>query len=108
MVDLHIRHRTVYRYRYPVTLEPHRLMLRPRENRDVRLVTSNLTLTPGATLSWASDVFGNAVATATFSQPSDTLVIESVAQVVLSAAAYPVFPIAASAISYPFRYSDDE
>ncbi len=53
-------------------------------------------------------MFGNAVATATFGQPSDTLVIESVAQVVLSAAAYPVFPIAASAISYPFRYSDDE
>ncbi|WP_407520875.1 transglutaminase N-terminal domain-containing protein [Methylobacterium oryzisoli] len=39
MVDLHIRHRTVYRYQHPVSLGPHRLMLQPRENRDVRLVT---------------------------------------------------------------------
>ncbi|WP_407519067.1 transglutaminase family protein [Methylobacterium oryzisoli] len=108
MVDLHIQHRTVYRYRHPVALGPHRLMLRPRESRDVRLVASIMTLTPDATVSWANDVFGNAVALATFSQPSDALVIESVAQVVLSAAAYPVFPIAASAVSYPFQYSDDE
>ncbi|WP_407529635.1 transglutaminase family protein [Methylobacterium oryzisoli] len=108
MVDLHIQHRTVYRYRHPVALGPHRLMLRPRESRDVHLVASTITLTPDATVSWANDVFGNAVAMATFNQPSDTLIIESVAQVVLSAAAYPVFPIAASAVSYPFRYSDNE
>ncbi len=46
MVDLHIQHRTLYRFRHPVTLGAHRLMLRPRENRDVRLVSSNITLTP--------------------------------------------------------------
>ncbi|WP_018262476.1 transglutaminase family protein [Methylobacterium sp. WSM2598] len=108
MVDLHIWHRTLYRYRHPVSLGPHRLMLRPRENRDVRLVNSNVALSPDARLSWANDVFGNAVAIATFSQLSDTLVVDSIAQVELSAAAYPVFDIAASAASYPFRYSDDE
>ncbi|MGY2052265.1 transglutaminase family protein [Methylobacterium sp. JK268] len=108
MVDLHIQHRTVYRYGHSVALGPHRLMLRPREGRDVRLVTSSITAMPEATLSWSNDVFGNAVATATFSQASDTLVIESVSRVALSAAAYPVFPITASAASYPFRYSDDE
>lgn len=108
MVDLRIQHRTVYRYRHPVTLGPHRLMLRPRESRDVRLVASNIVVTPDATLSWANDVSGNAVATATFEQPSDALVIDSVARVELSASAYPVFDIAASAIFYPFRYADDE
>jgi transglutaminase-like putative cysteine protease len=71
-------------------------------------VTSELTLTPNGALRWANDVFGNAVATATFGVPADTLVIDSLARVELSAAAYPVFDIAASAITFPFLYSDDE
>jgi len=36
------------------------------------------------------------------------LTIESTADILLNAAAWPVFDIAASAISFPFRYSDDE
>ena len=39
---------------------------------------------------------------------ADTLLIDSVAELELTAAAWPVFDIAASAIFYPFRYSDDE
>ena len=39
---------------------------------------------------------------------SDNLVIDSVAELELDAVAWPVFDIAASAIFYPFRYSDDE
>ncbi|MCG5249644.1 transglutaminase family protein [Methylorubrum extorquens] len=108
MVDLRIHHRTTYRYRQPVELGPHRLMLCPREARDLRLRSSDITVTPDATVTWANDVAGNAAATATFATPSTTLVIDSVAQVELSAAAYPVFDIAASASSFPFRYSDDE
>ena len=65
-------------------------------------------ITPAATVTWAHDVFGNAVATASFQTMSDHLVIDSVAELQLNAAAWPVFDIAASAISYPFRYSDDE
>jgi transglutaminase-like putative cysteine protease len=83
-------------------------MLQPRESKDVRLVATDVTLTPEGTLRWAYDVLGNAIATATFGEPADTLVIDSVAQVELSAASYPVFDIAASATNYPFRYSDDE
>ncbi|MBB2961799.1 transglutaminase N-terminal domain-containing protein [Methylobacterium sp. R2-1] len=108
MVDLRIHHRTTYRYRQPVELGPHRLMLRPREAWDLRLRSSDITVTPDATVTWANDVAGNAVATVTFAAPSSTLVIDSAAQVELSAATYPVFDIAASAISFPFRYSDDE
>ena len=50
----------------------------------------------------------NAVGVATFATMTDVLVIDSVADILLNAAAWPVFAIAASAISYPFRYSDDE
>jgi transglutaminase-like putative cysteine protease len=105
---LKIRHTTTYRFHKLVSLWPHRLMLRPRESRDLRLISSNVTVTPAAVVTWANDVFGNAVATATFQSMSTEVVIDSLAELRLEAVAWPVFDIAASAISYPFRYSDDE
>jgi transglutaminase-like putative cysteine protease len=108
LVTLEIHHKTTYRFNRPVGLGPHRLMLRPRESRDLRLTSHTLAITPVATVTWAHDVAGNAVAMATFTTMTDTLVFDSVAQIQLSAAAWPVFDIAASAIYFPFRYSDDE
>jgi transglutaminase-like putative cysteine protease len=108
LIALTIHHKTTYRFRRPVSLWPHRLMLRPRESRDLRLVSSTVVVTPAAVVSWAQDVFGNAVATASFKAMTDHLVIDSVAELQLDAQAWPVFDIAASAISYPFRYSDED
>lgn len=107
MVDLRIHHRTTYRYAEPVGLGPHRLMLRPREARDLKILSSALTVMPDATVRWADDVAGNTVATVTFGSPSAVLVVDHVVQVALSEASYPVFDIAAAAIAYPFRYADD-
>ncbi len=108
MIALRIWHRTTYAYRRPVTLGPHRLMLRPRENRELRLISSKITVMPRGDLTWAHDVFGNAVATAAFSAMTDVLTIEAASEIELHALAWPVFDISASAIVYPFRYSDDE
>jgi transglutaminase-like putative cysteine protease len=108
LIRLKIHHKTTYRFNQPVTFWPHRLMLRPRESRDLRLTSSNITITPAATVKWSQDVFGNAVAIASFTAAADRLVIDSVAELELDAAAWPVFDIAASAMSYPFRYSDDD
>ena len=108
MIALEIHHRTSYRFRRAVSLGPHRLMLRPRESRDLHLISSAVTVTPAAQVTWAHDVFGNSIATAQFQGVADGLTIDSVAQLELHASAWPVFDIAASAIVYPFRYSDDE
>jgi transglutaminase-like putative cysteine protease len=108
MVVLKIHHRTTYRYDQQVSLGPHRLMLRPRESRDLCLVACDVNVSPAAVVTWAHDVFGNAVATASFYATTDQLVIDSIAALHLDAAAWPVFAIAATAVSYPFRYSDDE
>jgi transglutaminase-like putative cysteine protease len=108
LITLRIQHKTTYRYRQKVSLGPHRLMLRPRESRDLRLISINVAVPQSAAVNWAQDVFGNAVATATFQTMTDTLVIDSIAELELNAAAWPVFDMAASAIFYPFRYSDDE
>jgi transglutaminase-like putative cysteine protease len=103
-----ISHRTEYHYRQPVRLGPHRLMLRPRESRELRLVSCEIVTTPPSTLNWAQDVFGNAIATAAFTANSASLAIDSKVTLELDAAAWPVFPIAASAITYPFQYSAEE
>ncbi|RXF69225.1 transglutaminase family protein [Hansschlegelia zhihuaiae] len=108
MDALTIRHRTAYRYSRPVTLQPHRLVIRPRESRELRLVAFDVRISPVASVAWSYDVSGNAIAMATFRDAADQLVIESVADIELDATAWPVFDIAASAISYPFPYSDDE
>jgi hypothetical protein len=63
VTTLKIHHKTVYRFRQPVSLGAHRLMLRPRESRDLRLMSHTLAITPAPVLTWAHDVFGNAVAT---------------------------------------------
>ncbi len=105
---LDIVHTTTYRYRQAVSLGPHRLMLRPRETRELRLFSHDLSITPTATVTWAHDVAGNAIATVVFDGPTDHLVIESRASVELTAPAWPIFAIAASAIQYPFAYAADE
>jgi transglutaminase-like putative cysteine protease len=67
-----------------------------------------ITITPAPATTWSNDVFGNAVAIASFANLTDTLVIESLADILLNTPDWPVFDIAASAIHYPFRYSDEE
>jgi transglutaminase-like putative cysteine protease len=108
LITLNIHHRTLYRYGQPVSFGPHRLMLRPRESRDLRLITNHVAVAPAAAVTWAQDVFGNAVAMAAFQTTGDTLSIDSVAELQLEAADWPVFDIAAEAIFFPFHYSDDE
>jgi transglutaminase-like putative cysteine protease len=108
MTKLSIRHITTYHYRYPVALSPHRLILRPREGRDLLLASHEIQTSPSATLTSGTDVFGNVIATATFAEPSDRLEITSLAEVDLRSAAWPVFDIAASAIVYPFQYDAHE
>ena len=106
MINLKLNHRTTYNYRKLVALGPHRMMLRPRERHDLKLLAYNMVVSPDAFVTWAQDVFGNTVATASFPTMSTRLVIDSYAEIQLEAAPWPVFDIAPSAINYPFRYSD--
>lgn len=108
MTPIRISHTTVYHYRTPVSLSPHRLMLRPRESRELQLLSHTLTVSPQATVAWANDVWGNAIATASFSGQTDELRIESQLELALTGNPWPIFNIAASALSYPFFYSHDD
>jgi transglutaminase-like putative cysteine protease len=72
-----IRHRTEYTYDRPVLLNPHRLMLRPRDGHDLWVDDAFLTIRPRARLRWYFDTFGNSVAEASFFTPTEHLLIES-------------------------------
>ena len=108
MTVLNVRHTTVYRYYRPVRLGDHRLMLRPRDSHDLRLIRTRLNLSPPASLRWVHDVFGNSVAIASFAAPSAELIIDSSLTLETYAVERPTFQIAAGATSYPFIYSADD
>jgi transglutaminase-like putative cysteine protease len=108
MTSVTITHATRYRYQTAVALGPHRLMLRPRETPDLRLKSFDLAISPVAPIEWSNDVAGNAIATIQFDTITDELSIRSRTRVELRAPVWPVFPIAASAASYPFLYAIDD
>lgn len=108
MKVLEIQHRTVYRYSAPVRLGTHRLMIRPRDSHDLRLLDATLTLRPGGIVRWVHDVFGNSITVVDFGSDTGQLEIESW----LKLERYPFPRFAAllgpSAAYYPFIYTSDE
>src|SRR5580704_17171406 len=78
MSFLTVRHSTVYRYSEPVELGEHRMMFRPRESHNLRLIQSSLEIIPQPTrLRWVHDVFDNSVGVATFDCWTDELRFDS-------------------------------
>jgi transglutaminase-like putative cysteine protease len=108
MAILNVRHTTVYRYSRPVTIGDHRLMLRPRDSHELRLIRTSLILSPPASVRWIYDVFGNSIAIASFAQPATELRIESRLTLETYTIEQPPHEIAAEAASYPFFYSSDD
>ena len=108
MTTFRIRHRTRYTYDGLVTLGPHRLMIRPRDGHDMRILESSLMLRPAAEVRWAFDTFGNSVAMLTFGDPADELVIESELRVRRYGLDEPLPGIARHAGVYPVEYDPDD
>jgi transglutaminase-like putative cysteine protease len=105
---LDVRHTTVYRYGRPVRLGDHRLMLRPRDSHDLRLLETSLNISPPASIRWIHDVFGNSIAIASFSGSTTELRIESILRLETFVVPRPVFQITPEAASYPFVYGADD
>ena len=67
---LTVHHVTTYRYKQPVSFGEHRMMLRPRDSYDQRLIEARLEIDPApSVLNWMHDAFGNCVAISTTSVP---------------------------------------
>lgn len=108
MQRLTVFHKTTYRYHRPVTFGAHRLMVRPRDSHDLRLLDASISTMPQAKLRWMHDVFGNSVAVAEFDDAADRLEITS--RIVIDR--YPdtdtKFPIEPYAQVIPFSYPTSE
>lgn len=106
---LTVRHLTVYRYREPVGLGEHRMMFRPRESHDLRLVQGRLDILPRPTsLRWLHDVFDNSVAIATFDDATEELRFDSTVTLEHHESALPDYALEAGAKSYPFDYAEED
>jgi transglutaminase-like putative cysteine protease len=104
MTQLRIQHRTTYRYSGPVEFGRHRLVLRPREGHDLRVLEMTLNIAPAHRLTWTRDVYGNSVALVDFDERSSELDISSDVMI----ERWPLFPRPGlpvrHAVPYPVHY----
>ncbi len=112
MPRVRIAHATEYRYHRPVRLTPHRLMLRPRDSHDLRLIDATLFVTPPSeTTRWSHDVFSNSVCTLDW-HGAETELLRIVSELDIqhypAAAVLPRETIDPAAETYPFSYAAEE
>jgi transglutaminase-like putative cysteine protease len=103
-----IVHRTYYNFASTVQLGPHALLLRPRENHNLRIESALLETTPASHVRWHRDVEDNSVALATFELPTRQLRIESKVVVQQHNEAPLDFVVSDHATDYPFTYRAEE
>ncbi|WP_336968928.1 transglutaminase family protein [Sphingobium aromaticiconvertens] len=106
---LTIHHVTTYRYRQPVFLGEHRIMMRPREAFDQHLLSARLEIAPEpCELRWLHDVFGNSVAVAVFDRRTDSLIVTSEATLEHAPLGQGQVDVEPYARLFPFTYSSED
>ena len=106
---LKVVHRTTYAYSAPVRPGEHRLMVRPRDSHDLRLVSATLAIDPRATVTWAYDAFANSIAKLDFNG-AEADRVEIVSEVVVEQFALDDIDVELSAWAQelPFTYTPEE
>ncbi|MDX1916105.1 MAG: transglutaminase family protein [Methylophilus sp.] len=105
MKRLLIKHLTEYIFPTDVTLQQHRLLIRPREGHDVRIESSLLKISPAYSIKWYRDVFDNSLAVVSFLKPANKLTIASEVVIQHYEEAPLDFYIEDYAVNYPFVYA---
>ena len=109
MTILHVLHKTTYRYARPVQFGEHRLMSRPRDSHDLRLIDTSLSIDPApSSVRWMHDVFGNSIALVNFVQPAAQLVFESGFRAEHFPSQTQAIDVEPYAARFPFSYSADD
>jgi transglutaminase-like putative cysteine protease len=105
-----VAHTTRYSYRQPVSFGEHRIMFRPREGHDQRLIEARIDIEPAPLeLRWLHDVFGNSVASARFDRKRATeLSFASVVKLEHDPIARETVSIEEYARTYPFTYAAED
>src|SRR6185312_10156839 len=109
MAIFHIRHATTYRYARQVAFGEHRLMFRPRDSFDQRLLAAKLRVKPQPhNVHWIHDVFGNCIAIVDIAECAKELCFETSIRVDHTPHAPLDLRMDDEAQTYPFAYDPEE
>ncbi len=109
MAVFQIKHTTIYRYARPVSFGEHRLMFRPRDSFDQRLLTAKLSVKPqSGRVRWIHDVFGNCIAIVDIANSARELRFETNIRVDHTPHEPLDLRIDDDALTYPFAYDPEE
>jgi len=103
-----ITHTTVYRYAKPVTFGEHRVMFRPRESHDLRVLATDLEVSPDALVRMIQDPYSNSVALVQPQGEATELKIVCSFTIEHAHSNNLELPLSPSAQFFPFAYSVDE
>ena len=104
-----ITHLTDYRYQRFVAFGEHRMMLRPRDDEDQRVIQADLTISPKPEeVTWDRDQFNNHLAIARFYEQSDQLRFVSNTRLDHVARPFLAGDIEGYARDHPFQYKPEE
>lgn len=103
-----ITHTTVYRYAKPVTFGEHRVMFRPRESHDLRVLATDLEVSPEALVRMIQDPYSNSVALVQPQGEATELKIVCSFTIEHAHSNNLELPLSPSAEFFPFAYSVDE
>ena len=107
-VHYEIVHTTTYNYRQPVTFGEHRVMFRPRESHDLRVLATDLQVVPDSQIRLIQDPHSNSVALVQPNVASDKLEIICSFTIEHAHTNNEELPISPSAEWFPFAYSVQE
>lgn len=103
-----ISHTTIYSYHSPVTFGEHRVMFRPRDSHDLRVLATDLQVSPQAQVRLIQDPMSNSVALVTPLKPATELKIVCTFTIEHAQSLNLELPLAPSAEVFPFAYTVDE
>jgi transglutaminase-like putative cysteine protease len=103
-----ITHTTLYRYSKPVSFGEHRVMFRPRDSHDLRVLATDLECSPEALVRMIQDPHSNSVALVTPLHSATELKIVCTFRIEHAPGDGAELALSPSALIFPFAYSVEE
>jgi len=103
-----ITHTTVYRYKEPVRFGEHRVMFRPRDSHDLRVLATDLHVSPEAAIRLIQDPHSNSIAIVQPNEPAAELRIVCTFTIEHARSQNLELPLAPGAEFFPFAYTVEE
>jgi transglutaminase-like putative cysteine protease len=104
-----IVHTTEYRYAQPVALDEHRVMFRPRDSHDLRVLATDLQVEPPAQhIRLIQDVYSNSLVIVQPQSPANQFKVVCSFTVEHTGTRALDLPLSPEAEQYPFEYSEED